>query len=149
MFSTFFPGGYFPPGYFPVMDAPPGPNVVGPAPDIRTLYAAHKDPSFCSGTEFYSSGRGWEVVMTDDESLDFSIDYTDLLQAGETIALSAWSVDGGLSVGVHGVDDDELIATLWLSNGAPGASYQVDGLITTSAGRKYERSFRVRVVERR
>ena len=41
------------------------------------------------------------------------------------------------------------IATQWLSAGTAGETYQVDNVVTTDAARKYERSFRVRVVARR
>lgn len=91
------------------------------------------------------------IPMTDDENLDFSIDYTRLLESDETIdsSSSVWTVANGLTKGAAGVDSAGKIATQWLSAGTAGETYQVDNVVETSEGRKYERSFRVQVVSRR
>lgn len=89
------------------------------------------------------------IVMTDDEALDYSIDYSRLLRSGETLTASVWTVADGLTKGAYGIDQTEKIATQWLSDGIAGETYQVDNLVTTSEGRKFERSFRVRVTVRR
>ena len=81
------------------------------------------------------------------ESLDYGIDYADLLADGETIEASAWTVGDGLTSGISGVSGS--VATQWLSGGTAGQLYDVDNVIETSAGRTYARSFRVRVVGRR
>ena len=89
------------------------------------------------------------IPMTDDENLDFSIDYTRLLESDETIDSSVWTVANGLTKGSAGVDSARKIATQWLSASIAGETYQVDNVVETSEGRKYERSFRVQVVARR
>lgn len=83
----------------------------------------------------------------DDEALDYGIDYADLLADGETINNSVWTVPAGLTEGIAGASG--AIVTQWLSGGTAGQSYDVDNVMTTSAGRVFERSIRVRVVARR
>ena len=89
----------------------------------------------------------WVIPKGDDEALDYGIDYADLLEDGETISASTWTVAVGLTAGATGVIGS--VAFQWLSGGAAGESYDVDNIVTTSVGRIFERSFRVQVVARR
>jgi hypothetical protein len=87
------------------------------------------------------------IEKGDQESLDYGIDYADLLDDGETISDSTWTVPEGLTAGIAGASGS--VVTQWLSGGTAGQSYDVDNVMTTSAGRVYERSIRISVVARK
>jgi len=74
----------------------------------------------------------------------FGRDWTDRLEADETITTSTWaSSPTGLTVG-----EDEivgLITKVWLSGGTAEADYTATNHIVTSTGRELEKSFEVMV----
>jgi hypothetical protein len=80
-----------------------------------------------------------------DEVLDYQIDWaTDRLDEGETITTTLWQVESGDVV----IDSDEEldgVTTVWLSGGTVDTSSIVLNRITTSAGRIYDQSCRLRV----
>lgn len=77
-------------------------------------------------------------------------DWSLWLNSGETITSSAWDVRTGLTVmsGEKAPRIDGAITLVWLTGGTPRQTYRVTNRITTSAGRKDERSFVVSVVLR-
>lgn len=77
--------------------------------------------------------------------LDYTIDWTRWL-AGDQVATSEWLVPTGLTK----MADTKTAssATVWLSGGTAGLSYQVTNCITTTGGRTEDRSFTIRVEER-
>lgn len=80
-----------------------------------------------------------------DEVLDYQIDWaTDRLDEGETITTTLWQVESGDVV----IDSDEEldgVTTVWLSGGTVDTSSIVLNRITTSAGRIYDQSCRLRI----
>jgi hypothetical protein len=78
--------------------------------------------------------------------LDYSWDWTDWLASGETIVDSTFIVPAPLVLLAQ--SDDGKIATVWLGGGVEGANYRVVNRITTSAGRKDDRSRMIPMVER-
>ena len=70
----------------------------------------------------------------------------DWLAAGETITAHDVTADSGITVDSHAESDG--IVTAWLSGGSDGGVYEVTCEITTSAGRKDQRTIRVEVRER-
>ncbi len=81
-----------------------------------------------------------------DATLDYGFDWSDWLQAGETISTSVWTVGTGLTEG-----EDEMstsITKIWLSGGTAGETYTVSNKITTDQSRTDERSFEIIVEER-
>ena len=74
---------------------------------------------------------------------DYSFDWAEILEAGETIATSAWG--GGLAAAGDYILGDKTFA--FLSGGTSGTMYVVDCAIVTSLGREYTRQFRVSVQE--
>jgi len=79
--------------------------------------------------------------------LDFTVDWqggaTPFLATGETIATSTFTVASGLTKDSE--TNGDTTATVWVSGGTAQTSYLVTNTITTSAGRKDERSFSIRV----
>lgn len=81
-----------------------------------------------------------------DANLDYSVDWSDWLATGDTIASSVWTVPTGLT---EGADNEALgIATVYLSGGTAGSDYAVANKITTTAGRIDERTITIMVRQR-
>lgn len=78
-------------------------------------------------------------------TLDYRVDWEEWLD-GDTIATSTWTVPAGLTQGA--ATNSTTTATVWLSGGTVGTTYQVTNRVVTAAGRTDERSFRVYVTER-
>ena len=92
------------------------------------------------------------TVFTKDSDavLDYAFDWNDTtdpwLATGETISSYTVTVETGLTK-----DSDSHasgVVTVWLSGGTVGTTYRVECEITTSAGRKDERSMWIKVAQR-
>lgn len=68
------------------------------------------------------------------------------LATGETITNFVITADSGITVDSSTESGGKV--TVWLSGGTAGQNYKVACLITTSAGRKDERTIWIKVVER-
>jgi hypothetical protein len=91
------------------------------------------------------------VIIPEDPSadLDYCVDWTPWLQAGETIATSTWVVPAPLTQdGSHAPSIAGGKTTIWLTGGTAGQSYVVANHITTSQGRQDQRTFTVYVEAR-
>jgi len=77
------------------------------------------------------------------EELDYPISWAQLLASGETISASSWVVPAGLTE----LDTEQGLdsTAITLGGGTIGQSYTVANRITTSAGRKFERSIQVTI----
>lgn len=73
---------------------------------------------------------------------DYSVNWSDILEAGETIAGSSW--DGGGLTSSHPTWT-EATTTTFLAGGTAATVYVVTNIITTSLGRTYARQFKVSV----
>ncbi len=78
--------------------------------------------------------------------LDYGFDWSDWLNTGETISSVVWTVPTGLTKDSQ--SNTSTIATVWLSSGTAGQSYQVACKIVTSVSRTDERSMMI-IVENR
>jgi hypothetical protein len=79
-----------------------------------------------------------EFCKDPDSVLDYHMDWSTWLEAGDTISSSSWTVDPGLTL-----DSDSTASTkstAWLSGGTHGRSYAATNKIITGAGRTVERS---------
>ena len=87
----------------------------------------------------------FETFVQDEQSvLDYSIDWTEMLDAGETITASAWAetpTTGGSDVTLSRQTWTGAVATCFVEGGSTGASYAIENTITTSLGRSYTRGF--------
>lgn len=81
-----------------------------------------------------------------DATLDYTVDWSDWLDTGETISSSSFSVPSGITKASE--SNTTTSATVWLSGGTKWTTYTVTNEVTTTAGRTDQRSFDVRVVER-
>lgn len=77
--------------------------------------------------------------------LDYSINWTDWLPDGDTITTSTWTADAGITM-----DSDSnttTAATVWVSGGTVGESYNLVNHIVTADGREDDRTIIIRVRE--
>ena len=77
-----------------------------------------------------------------DETLDYGADWSDPL-AGDTIALSAFTVPTGLTK--QSEANTTTTATVWLTGGTLGANYEILNRVTTSGGRIMDQTFKLAV----
>lgn len=75
----------------------------------------------------------------------FGWDYTGRIPEGDSIATSTWQVDAWLTVETPTFAG--LVTSVWLSGGTPGSVYTVRNTVTTTAGRKLQRAFRLRITD--
>lgn len=90
-----------------------------------------------------------QIAKDPGATLDYAVDWSDWLEAGETISDSEWTVEAGLTEEASPAPSElDGITTIWLSGGTAGAYYTVTNTITTSVGRIDERSLIIRCVDR-
>jgi hypothetical protein len=77
--------------------------------------------------------------------LDYQIDWSTWLD-GDTIATSAWIVETGITVDSDTIHDTTS-ATLWLSGGTVGSTYECTNRITTAGGRTDDRTIKIKIKE--
>jgi hypothetical protein len=77
--------------------------------------------------------------------LDYQIDWSAWLPAGDTISTSTWTAEG---LTVDSSTHTATTATVWLSGGAAGESAVVTNRIVTTAGRQDDRTLYIFVHER-
>lgn len=92
--------------------------------------------------------KSWPLPKDPDDICDYQFDWSDRLEAGETIATSTFTVDSG-TVTIDTVTNPPAISgaltTFWVSGGASGEVCTITNRITTSAGRRYDDSARLRI----
>ena len=87
------------------------------------------------------------MQKTQAEIKSYSVDYSDLLAAGETISTSAWVRDKDLVLTVNSpaATKTNTTTTVWLASGTTGETYTVTNTITTSGGKTLQQSFLVNI----
>lgn len=78
------------------------------------------------------------------EILDFSIDWSDVLELGETISTSTWTVPNGITRDSDGISGQLTIA--WIKSGTAGLEYVLGNTIVTSGSRTLNRDLRIKVI---
>ena len=81
-----------------------------------------------------------------DETLDFTIDWSDWLVDSDTISSSAWDVPVGITE--VSKSNDTTTAWIFLSGGTDGAEYKLTNTIVTAGGRTAQRTIQILVDER-
>jgi hypothetical protein len=80
-----------------------------------------------------------------DAILDYSVDWTSWL-GSDTISSVVWTVATGLTQVL--TSNTGYVATIWLSGGTDGQSYDIICRITTAGGRTDDRTFTIVVRQR-
>jgi hypothetical protein len=79
-----------------------------------------------------------------DEELDYQVDWTLRLAAGETIATSTFILaEGDVVLGDTNITG--AFTTVWISGGTAGGVNTITNRITTSASRTYDKSAKLRI----
>jgi hypothetical protein len=78
------------------------------------------------------------------EVLDYQVNWTNRLETGETISTSTFTVAEGTVV-IDSSSAASPTTTVWLSGGTEGEACTILNRITTSAGRTYDQSVRLRI----
>lgn len=85
-------------------------------------------------------------IKDPDAVLDYTFDWSNWLQPGETIAGYTLDVELGIVNDRH--NGNATSVTVWLSGGDDGEFYRVTNHIVTSAGREDDRTMNVQVIQR-
>lgn len=88
------------------------------------------------------------LIKDPDASLDYGVDWSGYLEAGEAITLASWSVAPAGDVTLAGEATGGTVATVQLAGGVRGRVYRLTNRITTTAGRTDERSITIRMEQR-
>jgi hypothetical protein len=80
--------------------------------------------------------------------LDYSVDWSSWLGAGETISTSTWTVASGITQATPAPSATDSVATIWLTGGTVGSHYEITNHIVTNQGREDDRTMVVQVSER-
>lgn len=78
--------------------------------------------------------------------LDYEIDWSAWLSAGDTITATAWVATTGITMDSNTFTS--TAATVWLSGGTENVTYNLTCHITTAAGREDDRTIYVMVMNR-
>jgi hypothetical protein len=81
-----------------------------------------------------------------DAVLDYSVDWSDWLVLGDTIASVAWTVPPGITSISNTYSTN--VATIWLAAGTLGKVYTITCEVTTAAGRVEDHSFELQIVDK-
>jgi hypothetical protein len=94
-------------------------------------------------TTFNLDAGGKWVEQPAGSDLDYTLDWSDSLDAGDQVVASEWVADAGLVANRSSYT--ATTTTTWLSGGIGGRWYRVSNKVTTGSGRVHIRGFRVLV----
>ena len=80
------------------------------------------------------------------EKIAYGFDWFSRLDRGDYIIQSDWTIDNGLTS--ESATYDSADTEITLSGGAEDTQYRVSNTVTSAAGKIYERSFMLMVVDR-
>ena len=87
-------------------------------------------------------GKRW-IAHSPGADLDYSVDWSAWLAAGETIAESTWEAQQGITLSRQAVIGG-TVASVFAAGGVAKQSYVLTNTITTSAGRTDSRTITLR-----
>ena len=89
------------------------------------------------------------------EILDYAIDWASVLTAeSDTASTSQWYAESGnptLGNGTNGAAAPSLAANkakVWVVGGTAGQTYALSNTLTTSAGRRFEASIKIKIIDK-
>lgn len=105
-------------------------------------------------TGFRQSVKGQYIPKDPDAELTYTVDWTDWLNDGDTLAQVSWTVStvagdaSPMTIGVSGILPGTQKAYVELLAGTDGEVYEVKNTVTTSDGAVDVRRFKVKVEAR-
>lgn len=88
--------------------------------------------------------KQWDPVKDPNEIKDYSLDWTDMLEGGDTLISSEWSVTSGDNLTILTEPFTDTHTIVWLSGGEVG-SYVLLNRVETFGGRTYDQSVKLKV----
>jgi hypothetical protein len=90
--------------------------------------------------------KTFEPPHDPNEVKDWSLDWSLVLETGETISTSTWSVALGAGLTIDSQSNTTTTTTVWLSGGTAGFTYELLNRIVTnsSPARTYDQTMRLR-----
>lgn len=82
-----------------------------------------------------------EYIHAPDASLDYGFDWSNWVEAGETITTSTWETDDVLTLSSQQVLDN--VTSVFITGGVHNTSYSVTNHIITSLGKHDSRTIRL------
>ena len=93
------------------------------------------------------SGYTFKTTKDNAELVDYSIDYTNLLNGSEPFDVlngSEWRVEGPMQdLTIVRIDNTSTVATVYVSGGSDTNRYRLINRVTTVGGRTFERTILV------
>ena len=86
----------------------------------------------------------WPAVKDPDEVKDYRFDWASILGDDDTISTSDWSISTGSGLTIDTETTDGTETVVWLSDGTDGTTYTLLNRITTTGGRTYDQSARLK-----
>ena len=84
-----------------------------------------------------------------DAELDYTIDWSDWMSAGDIIQTSVWNTTYDLEILINPAPSFAASSTtVWIKSGLYGRTYKVKNTITTVQKRKEERTITITIEER-
>ena len=90
----------------------------------------------------------WPAIKDPNEVKDYSLDWSALLGASDTIASSTWTIDEGSGLTIDSDSHNTAETTIWLSAGSDGTNYSLVNRVVTTGGRTYDQTVRLKVREK-
>lgn len=85
--------------------------------------------------------RGFWAEQDKDAFLDYSLDWSDWLEDGDTIVTSNWSADSALTLNSSSVSGG--LTSVWIQGGVVNTWYAVTNTVTSDQGRHDQRTIRL------
>lgn len=96
--------------------------------------------------EFLHCRPNMEYIKDPDAILDYTINWSSWLPAGDAIAESTWTAGNGITIDSD--SNTSTSATVWLSGGTVGATYTVTNHIVTDDGREEDQTISIIIREK-
>ncbi|ATB03608.1 hypothetical protein CN100_01095 [Sinorhizobium meliloti] len=87
----------------------------------------------------------WPAIKDPNEVKDYSLDWSALLGASDTITSSTWSIDEGEGLMIDSDSHNGTETTIWLSAGSDGTNCSLVNRVVTAGGRTYDQTVRLKV----
>lgn len=90
-------------------------------------------------------------VKDPEEVLDYTLDWSEYLPAGDTVASATWTVPDGITESTapgHQHNVNGARTTIWLAGGSEPKDYLITCRIVSAQGRQADRTFEIAVRSR-
>lgn len=82
------------------------------------------------------------------EILDYSIDWSARLRGNDLITASSFTVSNTANLAIVANSFNNSVTTVWLAAGSPGRVAEITNHITTSAGRQFQESVTLTIIQK-